>query len=160
MGRDLRLYPVDGDNAPHIFFAHTMISLTRNAILGDVGDVAKMHGQPLPCEFTTFREAEGSNGYGAIAADPYGAPLKYVLAKHLKPLAKHLGIAVEDVFVRETAWQRIEGDALQPKKKTRAGMVEVNKSDVEDGYQSRVNRAAFAFICALPDDFKIVLYWH
>jgi hypothetical protein len=161
MGIDLRLLPVDGDFAPNIFYSHQVLSLDRNAILADIQEIAKKHGKPLPSRFTSFigRQENGEHGYGEEDTDPYGAPLQYVLVKHLKPLAVKVGLVLDDVPIeRETSWSRVEGDALKPRQSKRA--TKVVKVEAEDGYQSQSNRAAFAYICALPDDYKIVLYWH
>jgi hypothetical protein len=70
-------------------------------------------------------------------------------------LAAKVGIQFfDEPTIRPTSWDHIKGT----KKKRR--LPKVKKTEFEDGYQSRLNRAAFAYICALPDDFKIVLYWH
>lgn len=161
MGLDLALLPVDGDHAPKLFFSHQILNLDRNAIIGDVREIADKHGKPLPCEFTTFygRQENGEHGYGEEAEDPYGNPLQYVLAKHLKSLAKKVGVTYVDgaKAERKTAWNRVKsGDGLA--KKNRG--IAMKRIEPEDGYQSRKNQAAFAYICALPDEFKIVLYWH
>lgn len=162
MGIDLRLLPVDGDFVPNVFFSHQILSLDRNAILDDIREVAERHGKPLPdTRFTSFigRQKNGEHGYGEEHEDAYGAPLQYVLVKHLKPLAVKVGLVLDDVPIeRKTAWRRIKGDVLKPRQSKRAA--KVMKIEAEDGYQSRLNRAAFAYICALPDDYKIVLYWH
>jgi hypothetical protein len=129
MGLDLYLLPVDGDGEA-VFYSHMILNLDRNAIIGDVQDVAEKHGQPIKRPISTFlgRQRSGEHGYSRESQDPYGDPLQYVLAKHLKPLGKKYGLGAKD--------------------------------QVADGYQSRLNKAVFAFICALPDDYKIVLYWH
>ena len=162
MGIDLRLLPVDGDFVPNVFYSHQILSLDRNAILDDIQKVAEQHGKPLPAvRFTSFmsRQENGEYGYGEENEDAYGAPLQYVLVKHLKPLAVKVGLVLDDVPIeRKTAWRRIKGDVLKPRQSKRA--TKVMKVEPEDGYQSRLNRAAFAYICALPDDYKIVLYWH
>lgn len=130
MGLDLYMLPVDGDHLPKLFFAHNILSLDRNAIIGDIRAVGRRFGvgipQPLNCYVGTAKG--GETKYGEVDEDPYGDHLHYVLAEHLKPLAARVG-AVPGGIAR-------------------------------DGYQSRKNRAVFAYILALPDDYKIVLYWH
>lgn len=130
MGLDLYMLPVDGDLPPKLFFAHNILSIDRNAIIGDIRDVAKKHAvkipQPVSCFIGTGKDGESK--YGQATEDPYGDPLAFVLAKHLKPLAWKVGVPDAEM--------------------------------VEDGYKSRKNRAAFAYVTALPDDYKIVLYWH
>jgi len=166
MGIDLALLPVDGDHLPHTFFSHNIISLDRNAIIREVQAVAEVFGAVIPGALTCYLavRADGERGYGDLVVDPYGDPLQYVLAKHLKHIAKHLGIAVDVELppVLNTAWSRVRGgDALGAKKpKKREAVVRVRKSAPTESYRSPKNIASFAFICALPDDYKIVLYWH
>jgi hypothetical protein len=146
VGIDLYLLPVNGDfrGKAGIFYAHALIPLDRNAIIGDIRDVADKHAKDIPEPLSCFvaHQENGEHGYGYATEDPYGEKLTYVLAKHLKPLARKLGVTMD----------------VEPK--TNLPSVRLRKASVEDGYQSFLNQAAFAYILALPDDFKLVLYWH
>jgi len=157
MGVDLRLLPVDGDHGGHLFFSHMIISLDRNAIIGAVREVAEKHAKEIPSPLSCYvAHQEDGEGYGHATEDPYGDPLTFVLAKHLKPLAPLVGLIYEDGSgKRPTAWDVVgEMDDKSPRGPT------IQLKTPKDGYQSRLNRAAFAYILALPDDVKIVLYWH
>jgi hypothetical protein len=159
MGLDLYLLPVDGDHLPNVFFAHQHLNLHRNQIIRDIQKVAEEHAVDIPQPLFCFvaRQRDGESGYGDAIEDPYGSRLQYLLAKHLKPLGKQLGITLDDTpLKRPTAWDRVNGKKTSSKKK----VTKVMRSEQVDGYQSDLSRAAFAYICALPDDFKIVLYWH
>jgi len=111
MGVDLRLLPVDGDHADgrsKLFFSHLMISLNRNAIIESVREVAEKHAKDIPCPLSCYvahREDGEGEGYGYATEDPYGDPLQYVLAKHLKPLAPLVGLVYDKGSgKRPTAW--------------------------------------------------------
>jgi hypothetical protein len=142
VGIDLYLLPVNGDMGDNkMCFAHALLPLDRNCIIGDIQDIAEKHGKKLPGQFSSFLgdQQNGEHGYGVTTKDPYGCPLQYVLGKHLKPLAKKVGVVVQDA-TRHSAT--------------------IRKGKSKDGYNSALNTAAFAYISALPDDFKFVLYWH
>lgn len=163
MGIDLYLLPVDGDHSPSVFYAHQLLNLHRNAIIHDIREIAEEHALDIPEPISCYlaRQPNGEHGYGEATEDPYGDKLQYVLAKHLKPLAKKVGILYDDEPTdRPTAWDRLGDEDETPKKKKAKRLPKIKKTVQEDDYRSPLNRATLAYICALPDDYKIVLYWH
>lgn len=155
MGLDITLLPVDLDHHPSMMCSHTMLNLHRNQIVRDIQEIGKLHsvlvGQPLGCYLA--RQENGERGYGDETHDPYGDPFRYVLAKHLKPLGEKYGLALDgSIRERRTSW-----DLILEKPNMEQRPV---PGPIEGGYQSALNRAVMAYVCSLPDDFKIVLYWH
>jgi hypothetical protein len=147
MGLDLSLLPVDLDHHPSMMCSHTILNLDRNQIVRDIQEVGRLHSIPVPQPLGCYvaRQENGERGYGDETHDPYGDPLRYVLAKHLKPIGEKYGLALDGTpRERRTSWD----------------MILEKPGPTEDGYRSPVNRAVMAYVCALPDDFKIVLYWH
>jgi hypothetical protein len=146
-------------------FSHMVLDVLRSSLHKLILEISGEVGQVLPCPLHSYvaQRESGEQAYGPMTEDPYGDPLMYVLASHLKPLASkvnvHARIQHPKNPERPTAWQRIgSGKALTGStRKRKPPRVDLN---IVESPEFGITQATFAFICALPDDFKIVLYWH
>lgn len=122
MGIDLRLIPLHSPIKPgRDFYESTFVLAVerRTALWDAIRQIQREHGQAIPGEFFShYPDSRTGEGYGLTTEDSYGAPVRYVLAGHLKPLASR---------------PEVSGDVI--------------------------NRAIWAFIWKLPDDWPIVMYW-
>jgi hypothetical protein len=105
MGVDLRLFPYYGTGG-HVDFSHDVLDVERRRELWTpIGEIEKEHGRDVPENFTTFcgrSDYYDDTCYGVTKDTPYGTPLKYVLAVHLKPLSNHP--AVTDNYKNRAVW--------------------------------------------------------
>lgn len=105
MGVDLRLFPYYS-TSDHIDFSRDILDVERRRELWDpIAEIEKEHGRDVSEGFKTFcgrSEDYDDNCYGVTKDTPYGTPLKYVLAVHLKTLATHP--AVRNNYKNRAVW--------------------------------------------------------
>ena len=110
MGSDLTLLPFGStlDIAVR-FFSHTILNLERRRELWPlIDEIEERFGRDVPHGFTSFlgRQDNGEHGYGDTMRTPYDDNLKYVEARHLKPLKDHS--LVQDNYLNRAAWAYLE----------------------------------------------------
>ena len=84
MGVDLKLLPFDCD-LEMLSFSHTVLNVDRDYMLFD--KIKELPSAPVREDFTSYLsrdDAYEEPHYGDTTEDPYGDPVRYVLAGDLK----------------------------------------------------------------------------
>lgn len=109
MGVDLTLLPFCNEQMSNddyiIYFSHTALDMQRRHELWEpIKEIEEKFGVVVPSGFLSLLSREGETGphYGKTMRTPYGNPLQYVLAKHLKIFEKQRG--VQDNWQNRAIW--------------------------------------------------------